>query len=316
MGSDIPLKRRKIECVSNSNIQSSNDNIPALIPSTNETTDHHLENALIAKIDAFINSIKRNDEKCQLFEAAKRRMNEKNNEKLEALSDEMRKSEQCILTKYKVKEIILKNEFDEKMEKAKEQMIRKYEVKRANQARLFKQEFVSQCEKYKNETNENTNDFIIESDLYRRPKLLNDKMTKNNERCPQFFNADLQTKWQQMNQVSDDLLLRDLNDMDGQCLSIEDILSLFPQCDVTYKSDTNCLRISSDKEDVIALRIGSFIACHYTRQAVMIGHVQSISAKQLTLKLRPRGDKYAKYSMVDVAVEDIETGKLEIKLIR
>merc|ERR1712154_294936 len=85
-----PLKRRRIEYVSNSNNTNNayiitHDNVPALIPPKasndglsaypiyGETEEHRLENALIAKIDGFINSIKRNDGKCKMFEAAKQR---------------------------------------------------------------------------------------------------------------------------------------------------------------------------------------------------------------------------------------------------
>merc|ERR1711920_767461 len=108
----------------------------------------------------------------------------------------------------------------------------------------------------------------------------------------------------------------DVNDMMMQndhkkSLNIVDILGMFPKCDVLYKADSNALSLRGGKEEIV-LKNGSFIGCQYKRQAVMLGYVQSVSSKQLSCKLRPRGRKYEKYSLFNLSIKDIETGKVNI----
>merc|ERR1712228_837207 len=303
--------------------------IPDLIPSKKSIgaiKDYPIygsaeEMKLISKIDAYVNSIKRNDGKCELYEAAKQRMNEKNTQKMDALSTDLKQSELCILTKYECKELLLKNEFDELMKNAKNELIAKYESKRFKQAKLFKNEFARQHRKYKKSQKQKNDEIDFKMKRYQRPKLFVDGQRRSNkERWPHFFNDVMQKKWAQINGISEDLMESDVNDMmmrNDECLNIIDILSMFPQCDVVYKSDANILQIGTLQggKEQISLKIGSFIGCCYKRQSVMLGYVQSISSKSLSCNLRQRGDKYAKYELINLKIKDIETGKVKIKLI-
>merc|ERR1712228_709942 len=159
--------------------------IPDLIPSKKSIAalkDYPIygsaeEMKLISMIDGYVNSIKRNDGKCELYEAAKQRMNEKNTQKMDALSTYLKQSELCILTKYECKELLLKNEFDELMKNAKNELIAKYESKRFKQAKLFKNEFARQHKKYKKQKNDE-NDFELKR--YQRPKLFVDGQRRAN----------------------------------------------------------------------------------------------------------------------------------------
>lgn len=153
---------------------------------------------------------------------------------------------------------------------------------------------------------------------------------KDNRSWPHFANEIMQEKWAKVSGILDSDMEQDVNRMvadQNKTMEVKDILSMFPQCDVRYKSDKNVLQIGTnhtvdgergkDKDSgaCINLKVGSYIACRYKGQSVMFGEVKSITNKDLWCNLRQKGDKMAQHTLTNIEVQHIEDGSVKIKLI-
>jgi len=127
-------------------------------------------------------------------------------------------------------------------------------------------------------------------------------------------------------------------------LAIRDILAMFPKCDVRYSSDKNMITVNYDKshqallkkeEEVddddsscivatqqkMSIKVGSYIACRYKKQADMVGEVVAISSKGIWCRLRktqPTQGQYdtpMDYALNEIKLQSIEDGTVKIKLV-
>eukprot|EP00485_Elphidium_margaritaceum_P010783 CAMPEP_0202689606 /NCGR_PEP_ID=MMETSP1385-20130828/4814_1 /ASSEMBLY_ACC=CAM_ASM_000861 /TAXON_ID=933848 /ORGANISM="Elphidium margaritaceum" /LENGTH=446 /DNA_ID=CAMNT_0049344755 /DNA_START=47 /DNA_END=1387 /DNA_ORIENTATION=- len=108
-------------------------------------------------------------------------------------------------------------------------------------------------------------------------------------------------------------------------LEIRDILAMFPVCDVLYRSDKNTITVnyvrSGGEGWSETLKVGSLIACQYTKQSVMRGPIVTISSTGIWCHLRKNSKQCAKFEDIEdhilheIKLQSIEDGTVKIKLI-
>eukprot|EP01084_Bolivina_argentea_P021895 40693_1 len=262
-----------------------------------ERVQHQLQ-----MIDDQIASIK--SFKNEQFTMCQRRLCETNDNKLAQIARELKDTERFIKNKYECKETMIHNEYRELIERAKKRLLAKYQNKKSKQERLFKIEFGRHQRKidkaHKKQAaaaaqKREPHKILFERDVYQRRTLL-DKKTDRKEELVHFSNPKMQQKWKKICGIADREMEKDVNTMvadQDKGLQIKDILSMFPKCDVSYKSDKNVLQIgacSTPNASLITLKVASYIACRYTGQSIMLGQVKSISSQGLWCLLRQKGD--------------------------
>ncbi len=287
----------------------------------------------IELIDNYIDNVRngRNNEYVRCCDG----LCESHNNKLAEIMQELTASELFINNKYECKQTIINNEYNELCERAKKRLIAKYSEKKAKQERLFKIEFEKNHSKKEVKKEEKKDcedaaaitpvasirDIIFAKDVYvRRTMTMRERQIVSD--WPHFSNGLMQEKWKKISGIEDNEMEGDVNTMVSDqgkgafnSLKIKDILSMFPKCDVSYKSDANELILKKKDENLISIGVESYIACRYKGQSIMVGQVKSISSKDLWTNLRQKGDKFAKYSLINIKVQDIEEGNVKIKLI-
>ena len=213
--------------------QRENDNL-----NHNHNRNHHKSQFITSSTH------KNNLSHCPKYMMAEKKLCEPNTAKLEAIKTELEKTNKYFENKYKCKEKIVENEYEELSQRAKNRLTAKYQDRKSKQERLFKIEFNKHQKKIekakkkalkKEQDANNSNsgsasikkektpicsdDILIEKDKYPRWNLINNdenenKMISSHKKSwPAFSTQAMQEKWKQISGVRDTDMEEDVNTM-------------------------------------------------------------------------------------------------------
>ena len=211
----------------------------------NEANDADIHQIHHAKNYKFPKLHNKQEPHCPRYKMAEKKLCEPQEGKLKLIREELKNTNGAYHSKYECKEYIIKNEYHDLVDRAKNKLKAKYQERKLKQERLFKTEFSKHQRKIekarkkamklemdkekavKTEKNGNVNgatnekektphltdDVLFKKEKYPRYKMIENGNILYKKQWPSFMNQEMESKWRKISGIADRDMEADVNTM-------------------------------------------------------------------------------------------------------